>query len=1186
MTTLAEQMKQLWQREIAIEPALDAASRSQVDDLRCALADLVSGDPYRRGGVDLPTTASERAELENTLAILLARAATIALAARDGATAARWLAEARDRANDPELRRQLEAACDEPERYRRLVHGRYLIAHDRERAARALWRRVARGKDALARAARDELAAPRPVRGMPTLYRINGIGAGFYGSRDRAGDGSYVTTHCLSFAWLPVIPLRAFRVRDAGGGYHVLAREQLSGFARLYRRGVLLAIAGAIAYAAVSGYANDPDRLARQRFAAALDRGSAEALDAELASPDLFRVDRADAERAGAAIVQLTADRVPEPLAPEDVEQAGRVVARYQALPERARGGEAREAMLAQLDRWAAAVRAVPDALLALLRDEAAIADPSREDAIRKRLAAARLAVARELGARDPEAALAVLVEDGEDSAAIAQAGDVLRAIGDKPALLDDARPDVERWLAHTGKGELEQTIARQLAAGEAARAAAEADDVTGAQLEAALARQPWNQRAALALARLDAAAGKLDAAAARLARFGSPGSMIVDGRILFARIAMEQGDLATADRLFAELLAPRLPRFLAASAALDAGIADLQARLKGQLDRGELPLDVLRAYEAAAEQDKGAVIEQWTAERMQQDPEVAGLRARYEAYAYVVPTAIHLGTVKLRRAQRMTGAARDAMLDAAERTFLAVRTQAEGEPAFRLGLGEIYARLGKTGDSERELGAVLAMHDAKLSLAVAEIYRGIGKLERAEQVASAVYDSAPPADRQGAAHLMALLTEDEPATSESWLRKCDQHDPTIQIALLELEARELLHQGKLAACAAKFAEVANRYLATASAGDLAGYNNAAVADGERFECSGDLSALAAAESALEQADKLGGDQPIVVGNLARMLDGNAVTRALARRADLRGLRLRSDEAGDLAKLLLDGPERDATLAAITADPAWRRSYELAQHYEVLAPSSTDPYSLELSHAATMRDAAGAAAVIDRLQRAKAIDTSRADAELARWLGGSDDDRRIQQLDATIAGYQELIDSGQLAPHARAAALYLEAIAIHTRALYWPDPARMARVIEINEQAARLWPALDREAVMAHVLLDQAGVRIAPARWSKLRRERSAAAILDQLSAAGDPLASKLRAAPEWPQIVAHMKAAGGTPDADDLRLARQIGDPAIVRWANAALDDKLGWSSLQLAAIAMPSAVAASEDLAYLAKR
>ena len=50
----------------------------------------------------------------------------------------------------------------------------------------------------------------------------------------------------------------------------------------------------------------------------------------------------------------------------------------------------------------------------------------------------------------------------------------------------------------------------------------------------------------------------------------------------------------------------------------------------------------------------------------------------------------------KLRRANESSGEARAELLAAAERLFLSIREEAEGVPAYHLGLGQVYHRLGR----------------------------------------------------------------------------------------------------------------------------------------------------------------------------------------------------------------------------------------------------------------------------------------------------------------------------------------------------------------------------------------------------------------------------------------------------------------------------------------------------------
>jgi hypothetical protein len=132
----------------------------------------------------------------------------------------------------------------------------------------------------------------------------------------------------------------------------------------------------------------------------------------------------------------------------------------------------------------------------------------------------------------------------------------------------------------------------------------------------------------------------------------------------------------------------------------------------------------------------------------------------------------------------------------------------------------------------------------------------------------------------------------------------------------------------------------------------------------------------------------------------------------------------------------------------------------------------------------------------------------------------------------------------------------------------------------------QLWPALDTNALIASLLLDEAGLAGDAPTWIAARRLRDAEAALDKLVAEHAPLATKIRAAKQWPEVASYMKASTGRPDLGDLRLARAIGDPELETRAAAALDDKVARLALELAVLLDPENPVAKEDLAYLGKR
>jgi hypothetical protein len=51
-------------------------------------------------------------------------------------------------------------------------------------------------------------------------YTLNGIGTKFYGIRDVREDNSYITTEWITILYVPIIPIRSFRVRPSSAPDH------------------------------------------------------------------------------------------------------------------------------------------------------------------------------------------------------------------------------------------------------------------------------------------------------------------------------------------------------------------------------------------------------------------------------------------------------------------------------------------------------------------------------------------------------------------------------------------------------------------------------------------------------------------------------------------------------------------------------------------------------------------------------------------------------------------------------------------------------------------------------------------------------------------------------------------------------------------------------------------------------
>ncbi|HEY7509470.1 MAG TPA: tetratricopeptide repeat protein [Vicinamibacteria bacterium] len=115
---------------------------------------------------------------------------------------------------------------------------------------RSLWWARLRGRLGAHRPTLDALLGHRalfvtPARRSPLLTTVNGVGASVYGRADEAPDGSYVKTHFLVFAFVPIFPLAQYLVRDAEEkGWYFLGKVPMSAPLRAWNR---LAVLGVLA---------------------------------------------------------------------------------------------------------------------------------------------------------------------------------------------------------------------------------------------------------------------------------------------------------------------------------------------------------------------------------------------------------------------------------------------------------------------------------------------------------------------------------------------------------------------------------------------------------------------------------------------------------------------------------------------------------------------------------------------------------------------------------------------------------------------------------------------------------------------------------------------------------------------------------------------------------------------------
>jgi tetratricopeptide (TPR) repeat protein len=133
-----------------------------------------------------------------------------------------------------------------------------LAKGDPREVYRALWWARLLGRLKPHRSTLDALLEHRrlfaaPYTRSPALGSVNGVGATLYGHSERDTDGTYVKSHFLILAFVPVFPFAQYLVKDAdasGRSWYVIAKVPTSFALRLWRGAVVAAVMVTLATAA------------------------------------------------------------------------------------------------------------------------------------------------------------------------------------------------------------------------------------------------------------------------------------------------------------------------------------------------------------------------------------------------------------------------------------------------------------------------------------------------------------------------------------------------------------------------------------------------------------------------------------------------------------------------------------------------------------------------------------------------------------------------------------------------------------------------------------------------------------------------------------------------------------------------------------------------------------------------
>ena len=829
----------------------------------------------------------------------------------------------------------------------------------------------------------DRFPRMRPIRSAPSLSRTNGCGIGVYGRRSiDAETGTYVTTTCICFLWIPILALRAYRVAKAdGGGWYFLGREPLSTFARRWNAAVLGGALGLGTLFGSNAYTASPEYRAAKQMAEAKHLTAA-------GQP-------ADAARLYHTVITGKSSRA----------------------------GDAEVALKAMLDDLvqqkkledAAAVLDVVIKLQEAWRGKYIIRDPL----------AWGMPLVDQFADSDPRGASALL--------------EVISPLAKDPAAVEYKR---------------EQLLMRAV-------------DI-----------EPENISLASKLALLYEANGDLEKCDALLTprrnRLGTS-----EGARILGQSYAHRGELEASFALLSPYVEGRLQRLHAAEEEYSGTAKRALERALKQLKEGKGSNDFYRQFESADAAKKEAMVREYVEKLARDDLAILAAQEGLISAAKVVPVALDLGIVRLRRAQTMSDPRdRRGELQEAEKTFLAIRGLAGQSDEYRLFLGQVYYWLGKHTEGRALFDELLVAkqrgNDTLLSVAMT--LREVGVDSEARKLVEEAYEKeTDPTKKYTAARLRALIQidlDDEIA----WLKRANPSDIEVKASLNVALGNKAIIEGK--------DDQAKEHLRSAIAAygsqtqGASALNNAALACFSLFKVTGEREVLDNGTKMLEKAVALDPSNSILLFNFASSTIDGAIMDIIGDAVNSRVLRLRVD-LSLLPYLYSDAAGQETFQQRFATHPGVAQALTYFDKVMLLAPKKNDAYSAVASIHGYTRN-------LERLENLRRLiqqsqpDPVDNERKVLDFYAGKDDTARRADIEAGAAPFMMLVEAARSGWSAVTLAVSAgNWVRQQTAASMMGLPADPNAVVSLAESVHATAPSLGTHRTLLHALLFRASQNLA-----------------------------------------------------------------------------------------------------------
>jgi hypothetical protein len=670
--------------------------------------------------------------------------------------------------------------------------------------------------------------------------------------------------------------------------------------------------------------------------------------------------------------------------------------------------------------------------------------------------------------------------------------------------------------------------------------------------LKAAIAAKPGNTNRVSELAVIYEEQKQLPECYALLAPYQAQLGATEGARILGQHL-LEGGQYEKAYGLLFPYVQERLAKLRAVESNYTNAMAKAYHRAIENLNEGNAGQAFYNKYEQASKSEKEAMVEAYSEKWMREEPAFQRAVAELQSANRIVHVTLDLGIVQLNRAQALTEPdARKAELEAAEKTFLAIRGLAGDTDEYRMFLGQVYYWLGKGKAGQELFDKLLAAHDRDylILVEVGQTLREVGEETQARELVEEAYRKATKdQDRFQAASLRARLQKDLD-DHITWMERSDPKDSTIVVELNTARGERALRDGNR--------ESAARFLKQAIAGyqnlpqNSANLNNCGLAYLSLYDVTGDLEDHNRGLALMEQALTMNPGNSVLLVNITHLLATRAYMDVVGDAIRFGALK-ETPTREMLWHLYRNEAERAQVMDRLRQDEHLKKMLVYLDKGLLLAPKNPLLYHLGLHFQQAFRDEAELRKLQQRLVQAAPdlADTRRQTLDTYR---GTRDQKELARVQGELRRYETLVDSPEVKPYPLTLEfVQTELCGLRQAAAYYGAPLDSAKLLadatasyQRQPNAASLHALIAANFIQAGEQLKQQSHEYAQLA-AATRRALSPRTLIACLLERNGPLADQLRKNPDVARALARLKEHGRA-----LPSAREMDE-----WALFATTDK-----------------------------